>query len=132
MRCVGVCFRSVETIGVCIDMELVANIVGLIVVAVIAAIVIGFSNKYARKRMGGLPAMGKLNVPCDPALHSDFLNALSGEKIQFVPPTQAESSSNNSGNTQDSPMCVVLVAEKDYARAERILVGFQQKWSSRK
>jgi len=113
-------------------MELVANIVGLIVVAVIAAIVIGFSNKYARKRMGGLPAMGKLNVPCDPALHSDFLNALSGEKIQFVPPTQAESSSNNSGNTQDSPMCVVLVAEKDYARAERILVGFQQKWSSRK
>ena len=112
-------------------MELVANIVGLIVVAVIAAIVIGFSNKYARRRMGGLPTMGKLNVPCDPALHTDFLNALTGEKIQFVPPTQAEPVSINSGNTQDSPMCVVLVAETDYARAEQILVGFQQKWFSR-
>ncbi|THI82898.1 MAG: hypothetical protein CAF41_015205 [Nitrospira sp. CG24A] len=113
-------------------MELVANIVGLIVVAVIAAIAIGFSNKYARRRMGGLSAMGKLNVPCDPALHTDFLNVLTGEKIQFVPPTQAELSPNSSGNTQDSPMCVVLVAETDYARAERILVEFQQKWSLRK
>jgi hypothetical protein len=110
-------------------MELVANIVGLIVVAAIAAIVIGFSNKYARKRMGGLSAMGKLNVPCDPALHTDFLNALTGEKIQFVPPTQAEPLSKNSGNTKESPMCVVLVAETDYARAERILVEFQRKWS---
>ena len=112
-------------------MELVANIVGLIVVAVIAAIVIGVSNKYARKRMVGLSPTGKLNVPCDPAIHTDFLNALTGEKIQFVPPAQAESSPNNSGNKQDSRMCVVLVAETDYARAERILVGFQQKWSSR-
>jgi hypothetical protein len=111
-------------------MELVANIVGLIVVAAIAAIVIGFSNKYARRRMGGLPAMGKLNVPCDPALHTDFLKALTGEKIQFVPPTRAEPLSTNSGNTQKSPLCVVLVAETDYARAERILVEFQQKWSS--
>jgi hypothetical protein len=111
-------------------MELVANIVGLIVVAVIAAVVIGLSNKYSRRRVGELPAMGKLTVPCDPDLHTDFLNALTGEKIQFVPPTQSEPSHSNSGKMQDSPMCVVLVAEKDYARAEQILVGFRQKWSS--
>jgi len=112
-------------------MELVANIVGLVVVAVIAAIVIGLSNKYSKRRAGGLSAMGKLNVPCDPDLHADFLNALTGENIQFVPPTQSDPSHINSGKTQDSPTCVVLVAEKDYARAEQILVGFQQKWSLR-
>ena len=111
-------------------MELVANIVGLIVIAAIAAVVIGFSNKYAKKRMGGLPAMGKLDVPCDPALHIDFLEALKGEKIQFVPPAQAEPMPIDSSNRQDSPMCVVLVAEADYARAKRILVEFQRKWSS--
>jgi hypothetical protein len=109
-------------------MELIAKIVGLAVVAVIAAIVIMLSNKYSRIRAGGLPAMGKLTVPCDPVLHSDFLNALTGEKIQFVPPTQSDPSPVNSNKTQDSPMCVVLVAEKDYARAGQILVGFQQKW----
>ena len=112
-------------------MELVANIVGLIVVAVIAAVVIGLSNKYSKRRMSGLSAMGKLNVPCDPALHTDFLNALTEEKIQFVPPTQVEPVPITSSNRQDSPLCVVLVAETDYARAEQILVGFQQKWSSR-
>lgn len=111
-------------------MELVANIVGLIVVAIIAAIVIGLSNKYARRRMGALPAMGKLNVPCDPVLLTDFLKALTEEKIQFVPPTQVEAVPLNSSNPQDSSMCVVLVAETDYARAERILVEFQRKWSS--
>lgn len=113
------------------DMELVANIVGLIVVAVIAAVVIGLSNKYSKRRMGGLSAMGKLTVPCDPDLHTDFLNALTEEKIQFVPPTPSGPSHIHSGKTQDSPMCVVLVAEQDYARAEQILVGFQQRWSSR-
>ena len=112
-------------------MELIANIVGLAVVAVIAAIVIMLSNKYSRRRAGGLPRMGKLTVPCDPHVHADFLNALTGEKIQFVPPTQSEPSQSHSGNTQDSPMCVVLVAETDYARAEQILAGFQRKWSSR-
>lgn len=112
-------------------MELVANIVGLIVVAVIAAVVIGLSNKYSRRRVGELSAMGKLTVPCDPGLHTDFLNALTEEKIRFVPPTQSEPSNSSLGKTQDSPMCVVLVAEKDYARAEQILVGFQHKWSSR-
>jgi len=112
-------------------MELVANIVGLIVVAVIAAVVIGLSNKYSRRRVGELPAMGKLNVPCDPGLYTDFLDALAEKKIQFVPPTQPEPSHIHSGKTQDSPMCVVLVAEKDYAQAEQILVGFQHKWSSR-
>jgi hypothetical protein len=112
-------------------MELVANIVGLVVVAVIAAVVIGLSNKYSKRRVGGLSAMGKLNVPCDPDLHTDFLNALTGEKIQFVLPTQSEPSHMSPGKTQDSSMCAVLVAEKDYARAEQILVGFQQKWSSR-
>jgi hypothetical protein len=109
-------------------MELVANIVGLVVVAVIAAIAIALSNKYSRRRMGEQPAMGRLNVPCDPVLHTDFLNALTGEKIQFVPPTQPEPSPTNSNKTQDSPMCVVLVAEKDYSRAEQILVGVQRKW----
>lgn len=112
-------------------MELVANIVGLVVVAVIAAMVIALSNKYSRRRMGASPAMGKLNVPCDPDLYTDFLNALSGEKIQFVPPTQSEPSPIHSDNTLDSPMCVVLVAEKDHARAEQILVEFQRKWCSR-
>ena len=112
-------------------MELIANIVGLAVVAVIAAIVIMLSNKYSRRRAGGLSAMGKLTVPCDPDLHADFLNALTGEKIQFVPPTQSEPSQSHSGNIQNSPMCVVLVAETDYVRAEQILTGFQQKWSSR-
>jgi hypothetical protein len=109
-------------------MELVANIVGFVVVALIAAIAIGLSSKYSRKRVGGLSGLGKLKVPCDPVLHTDFLNALTGEKIQFVPPTQSEPSPINTNKTQDSPMCVVLVAEKDYARAEQILVGFQQKW----
>ena len=109
-------------------MELVANIVGFVVVAVIAAIAIGLSNKYSRRRAGGPPAMGKLNVPCDPDLHTDFLKALTGEKIEFVPPTQSEPSPLNSNTTQDSPMCVVLVEEKDYARAEQILAGFQRKW----
>jgi hypothetical protein len=112
-------------------MELIANIVGLVVVAVIAAIAIGFSNKYTRRRVGGLSAMGKLNVPGDPALHTDFLNALTGEKIQFVPPTETAPLPVNAGKTQDSPMCVVLVAETDYARAQQILVGFQRKWFSR-
>jgi hypothetical protein len=116
--------------GIGADMELIANIVGLIVVAVIAAIAIGFSNKYTRRRVGGVPSMGKLNVPCDPALHADFLNVLTGEKIQFVPPTQSAPSQSNSGKTEDSPMCVVLVAETDYARAEQILLGFQKKWAS--
>ncbi|NWF73717.1 MAG: hypothetical protein HXY51_11850 [Nitrospirae bacterium] len=109
-------------------MELVADIIGLVVVAVIAAIAIGLSNKYSRKRVGGLSGLGKLNVPCDPVFHTEFLNALTGEKIQFVPPTQSEPSPIHSGKTQDSPMCVVLVAEKDYARAQQILVGFQRKW----
>jgi len=109
-------------------MELVANIVGFVVVAVIAAIAIGLSTKYSRRRAGEPPAMGKLNVPCDPVLHTDFLNALTGEKIQFVPPTQSEPSPIHSNKTQDSPMCVVLVEEKDYARAEQILAGFQRKW----
>jgi hypothetical protein len=109
-------------------MELVANIIGIVVVAVIAAIAIVLSNKYSRRRVGEPPAMGKLNVPCDPDLHTDFLNALTGENIQFVPPTQSEPSHTNSDKTQDSPMCVVLVPEKDYARAEQILVGFQRKW----
>lgn len=112
-------------------MELVANIVGFVVVALIAGIAIWVSNKYSRKRAAGSPAMGKLNVPCDPGLHTDFLNALTGEKIEFVPPVQSSPSNMSSGKTQDSPMCVVLVAEKDYARAEQILAGFQKKWSSR-
>ena len=120
-----------ENRGIGVDMELVADIVGLVVVAVIAAIAIGLSNKYARKRAGGLPAMGKLTVPCDPALHTEFLNALTGEKIQFVPPTQAAPLPIHAGKTQDSPLCVVLVPETDYARAEQILVGFQRKWFSR-
>jgi hypothetical protein len=112
-------------------MELIANIVGLVVVAVIASIAIAFANKYSRRRGAGLPAMGKLNVPCDPALYTDFLNALTGEKIQFVPPTQAKPAAIDSGNILNSPMCVVQVAETDYARAEQILVGFQRKWLSR-
>lgn len=112
-------------------MELIANIIGIVVIVVIAVIAIGLSNRYARRRMGGLPAMGKLNVPCDPDLHTDFLNALTGEKIRFVPPTQAEPVPKASGNQRDLPMCVVLVAEADLARAEQILVGFQQKWLSR-
>ena len=111
-------------------MELVANIIGFAVVAAIAVIAIALSNKYARRRVGGLPAMGKLNVPCDPDLHTDFLNALTGEKIRFVPPSQAEPVPVTLGNTRDLPMCVVLVAETDLARAEQILVGFQRKWFS--
>lgn len=111
-------------------MELIANIVGLAVVAVIAAIVIMLSNKYSRRRAGGLSTMGKLMVPCDPHVHADFLNALTGEKIQFVPPTQAAPLPVNAGKAQDSSMCVVLVAETDYARAQQILVGFQRKWFS--
>jgi hypothetical protein len=109
-------------------MEQVANIVGFVVVAVIAAIAIGLSHKYSRKRVGGLSGLRELKVPCDPVLHTDFLNALTGEKIQFVPPTQSEASPIHSNKAQDSPMCVVLVGEKDYARAEQILVGFQRKW----
>jgi hypothetical protein len=111
-------------------MELIAKIVGLAVVAVIAAIVIMLSNKYSRIRAGGLPAMGKLTVPCDPHVHADFLNALTGEKIQFIPPTQPVPLPVNTGKAQDFPMCVVLVAETDYARAQQILVGFQRKWFS--
>jgi hypothetical protein len=115
-----------------VDMELIANIVGLVVVAMIAALVIAVSNKYSRRRMAASPAMGKLNVPCDPDLHTDFLNALTGEKIQFVPPTQSESAPvQYSNNAQDASICVVLVAEQDHARAEQILVGFQRKWFSR-
>ena len=114
-----------------VDMELVANIVGLVVVAIIAALVIALSNKYSRMRMAASLAMGKLNVPCDPDLHTDFLTALTKENIQFSPPTQSEPSPIHSDNTQDLPICVVLVAEKDHARAEQILVGFQQKWCSR-
>jgi hypothetical protein len=44
-------------------MELVANIVGLVVVAMIAALVIALSNKYSWMRMAASHAMGKLNVP---------------------------------------------------------------------
>ena len=109
-------------------MELVANLIGFVVIGVIAVIAITLSNKYARRRIGEPVTLGKLNVPCDPVLHNDFLNALTEEKIRFVPPTQSEASPMHSDKTQDSPMCVVLVAEKDYARAEQILVGFQQKW----
>ena len=112
-------------------MELVANIIGFAVVAAIAVIAIALSNKYARRRVGGLPAMGKLNVPCDPVLHTDFLNALTGEKIRFVPPSQAEPVPVTLGNQRDLPMCIVLVAETDLARAEQILVEFQRKWFSR-
>ena len=112
-------------------MELVANIIGLVIVAVIAAIAIGISNKYARRRGGEQPVMGRLTVPCDPVLHTDFLNALTGEKIEFVPPRQSEPPPINSDKTQDPPLCVVLVAEKDYARAGQILAGFQRKWLER-
>lgn len=80
--------------------------------------------------MEEFPGMGKLHVPCDPALHTDFLNALTGEKIQFIPPTQPTSVKMSPDKTQDSPVCVVQVAEKDYERAKRILVGFQGKWFS--
>ncbi len=112
-------------------MELIANIIGLIVVGVIAAIAIGLSNKYGRRRVGEVAAMGKLNVPCDPDLHTDFLDALTREKIRFVPPTQAEPAPPTLGDKRDLPMCVVLVAETDLARAEHILAGFQQTWFPR-
>ena len=112
-------------------MELIANLIGSVVIAVIAIIAIGLSKKYARRRVGEVPAMGKLNVPCDPDLHTDFLNALTGEKIRFVPPTQAEPGPLTLGAKRDLPMCAVLVAEADLARAEQILAGFQQKWFPR-
>ncbi len=131
MRFVGYASDLFENDRHRVDMELIANIVGLVVVAMIAALVIAVSNKYSRMRMAASPAMGKLNVPCDPDLHTDFLNALTKDKIQFVPPTQSEPAPIHSNNTQDSPMCVVLVAEQDYVRAEQILVGFQRKWCSR-
>jgi hypothetical protein len=132
MRSVGYASDLFENDRRHVDMELVANIVGLVVVAMIAALVIAVSNKYSRMRMAASPAMGKLNVPCDPDLHTDFLNALTEDKIQFVLPTQSEPSLvQYSNNAQDSPMRVVLVAEQDHARAEQILVGFQRKWYSR-
>ena len=112
-------------------MELIANLIGIVVIAVVAIIVIGLSKKYGRRRVGEVPAMGKLNVPCDPDLHADFLNALTGEKIRFIPPTQAEPVPLAIGDQRDLPMCVVLVAEADLMRAEQILAGFQQKWFPR-
>jgi hypothetical protein len=112
-------------------MELIANLIGIVVIAVVATIAIGISKKYARRRVGEVPALGKLNVPCDPDLHTDFLNALTGEKIRFVPPTQVEPVPLTLGDKRDLPMCVVLVAEADLARAEQILAGFQQKWFPR-
>jgi hypothetical protein len=132
MRSVGYVSDLFENDRHRVDMELIANIVGLVVVAMIAALGIAVSNKYSRRRMAASPALGKLNVPCDPDLHTDFLNALTEDKIQFVLPTQSEPSPvQYSNNAQGSPMCVVLVAEQDHARAEQILVGFQQKWCSR-
>jgi len=117
-----------EENGYRVDMELIANIIGLSIIAGIAAIAIWLSNRYARRRVGEPLAVRRLKVPCDPVLHTDFLNALTGEKIQFVPPTQPEPSPTQSNQAQDPPLCVVLVAEEDYARAEQILVGFQRKW----
>lgn len=111
-------------------MDLIAEIVGLLVVAVIGAMAVGLSHKYSKRPVGEFPGMGTLNVPCDPALHTDFLNALTGEKIQFIPPTQPTPVNKSSDNTQYSPLCVVQVAEKDYERAKKILAGFQGKWFS--
>jgi hypothetical protein len=111
-------------------MDLIAEIVGLLVVAVIGAIAVGLSHKYSRRPVGEFPGMGRLNVPCDPALHTDFLNALTGEKIHFIPPTQAMPATMSPDKMQDSPLCVVQVAEKDYERAKKILAGFQGKWFS--
>ena len=80
--------------------------------------------------MGEFPGMGTLKVPCDPDLHTDFLNALRREKIQFIPPIEPKPLNTSPGTAQDSPLCVVQVAEKDYQRAKQILDGFQGKWFS--
>ena len=64
---------------------------------------------------------------CDADLHTDFLNALKREKIQFIPPVQPDEFNVNPYSSTQLPVCFVLVAEKDYGRAEQLRSQFLEK-----
>ncbi len=73
--------------------------------------------------------MGRINVSCDPELLSEYVKALSRERVQFLPPAEPDPPMPYPyGSYHRENRCFILVIEEDLQRAERILAEVDRKF----
>ena len=65
--------------------------------------------------------MGRINVSCDPELLEEYVKALTEEHLNFLRPAKPEGPMPYGYSVFQSKRCFILVAEKDYSRAEQII-----------
>jgi len=86
-------------------------------------------SRAASQSQKPLPPMGRINIPCDSELLGEYVKALSREGVQFMPPAELEPPMPYPyGSYHQNSRCFILVAEKDYQRAEQIIAEVDRRF----
>ena len=107
-----------------IEYKVIAFVIGI----VLLTIAVVRSRPRSKRGPVEFPPMGRINVSCDPELLEEYVKALTEEHLNFLHPAKPEGPMPYGYSSFQSKRCFILVAEKDYPRAEQIIAEVDRRF----